>query len=72
LLEGDSNTKYFQLLANGRHQKSRIYQVQDGSHNISGDTELKKYITSYYKGMFGPPGRIQLGWMIVGEMIFPK
>jgi hypothetical protein len=55
LLEGDSNTKYFQLLANERHRKSQIYQLQDGSHNISGDTELKKYITSYYKGLFGPP-----------------
>jgi hypothetical protein len=27
LLEGDSNTKYFQLLANGRHRKSRIFQL---------------------------------------------
>jgi hypothetical protein len=27
LLEGDSNTKYFQLLANGRHRKTRIFQL---------------------------------------------
>jgi hypothetical protein len=54
-LEGDANTKYFQLLANGRHRKSRIFQLQDGSHNICGDEELKKYITSYYKNLFGPP-----------------
>jgi hypothetical protein len=31
LLEGDSNTKYFQLLANGRHRKSRIFQLLDES-----------------------------------------
>ena len=26
LLEGDSNTKYFQLIANEKHRKTRIYQ----------------------------------------------
>jgi hypothetical protein len=55
LLEGDSNTKYFHLQANGRHRTSRIFQLQDGGRRISLDEELKKYITSYYKGMFGPP-----------------
>jgi hypothetical protein len=25
LLEGDANTKYFHLLANGRHRKTRIF-----------------------------------------------
>jgi hypothetical protein len=46
---------YFHLLANGRHRKSRIYQLEDGVRKICGDEELKKYITSYYKGLFGPP-----------------
>jgi hypothetical protein len=55
LLEGDANTKYFHLLANGRHRKTRIFQLQDGSQNICGDLELKKHITLYYKGLFGPP-----------------
>jgi hypothetical protein len=55
LLEGDSNTKYFQLLANGRHRKTRIFQLQDGGENISGDDNLKTYITRYYKGFFGMP-----------------
>ena len=54
LLEGDSNTKYFQLIANGKHRKTRIYKLQDGNHTVSGDDELKKYITTYYKGLFGP------------------
>lgn len=36
LLEGDSNTKYFQLLANGKQRKTRIYQLLDGDHIISG------------------------------------
>jgi hypothetical protein len=55
LLEGDSNTKYFYLLANGKHRKTRIYQLQDGNKTITGDKELKKYITSYYSSLFGPP-----------------
>jgi len=54
LLEGDSNTKYFQLIANGKHRKTRIYKLQDGNHIVSGDDELKKYITTYYKDLFGP------------------
>jgi hypothetical protein len=48
LLEGDSNTKFFHLLSNGRHRKSRIFQLQDSSRIISGDSDLKNYITSYY------------------------
>jgi hypothetical protein len=55
LLEGDSNTKYFHLLANGRHRKTWIFQLEDGGRKICGDEELKKYITSYYKGLFAPP-----------------
>ena len=43
LLEGDSNTKYFQLIANGKHRKARIYKLQDGNHIISCDEKLKKY-----------------------------
>jgi hypothetical protein len=31
------------------------FQLQDGRHNICGDEELKKYITSYYKNLFGQP-----------------
>ena len=41
ILQGDMNTKYFHLIANGE----KI---------IRGDDELKKYITEYYRGLFGP------------------
>jgi mannosylglycoprotein endo-beta-mannosidase len=54
LLEGDANTKYYHLLANGRHWKTRIFQLEDGDNLISGDAQLNKHITSYYKNMFGP------------------
>jgi hypothetical protein len=55
LLEGDANTRYFHLIANGKHRKTRIFQLEDGGQTISGDAELKKYITTYYKDLFGPP-----------------
>lgn len=52
-MRGDSNTKYFQLVASGKHRKSRIYQLRDGNKVIQGDEALKKHITSYYKSLFG-------------------
>ena len=55
LLEGDANTKYYHLLANGRHRKTRIFQLEDGNSTITGDAQLKGHITSYYKNLFGPP-----------------
>jgi hypothetical protein len=69
LLEGDANTKYFQLLANGR-QENTIFQLQDESQNICGGLELKKYITTYYKGLF--ERRVRSGWMRGVGMIFPR
>ena len=55
LLQGDSNTKYFQLVATGKHRKARIFQLKDGVHTIQGEEALKKHITAYYKVLFGPP-----------------
>jgi hypothetical protein len=43
LLEGDANTKYYHLLANGRHRKTRIFQLEEGNDIISGDAQLKKH-----------------------------
>jgi len=55
LLQGDNNTKYFQLLANGRHRKTKIYQLEQDEGTIIGDDNLKDYITNYYKKLFGEP-----------------
>jgi uncharacterized protein (DUF927 family) len=54
LLEGDSNTKYFQLIAKSKYRKLRIFQLQHEDQIIEGDDGLKKHITRYYKNMFGP------------------
>jgi hypothetical protein len=42
------------LLANGRHRKTHIFQLEDGNNIISGDAQLKGHITAYYKNLFGP------------------
>ena len=41
LLEGDANTKYFQLVANGKHRKTRIFRLEQEEGLIHGDAELK-------------------------------
>jgi len=43
-------------VASGKHRKTRIFQLDQEEGVISGDTELKKYITKYYKNLFGPFG----------------
>ena len=55
LLQGDANTRYFQLVANGRHRKTRIFQLEQDEGTIVGRDNLKTYITEYYKNLFGEP-----------------
>ena len=55
ILEGDSNTRYFHSVANGRHRKKRIYSLVQDEGTIEGHEQLKSYITNYYKGLFGAP-----------------
>lgn len=55
VLEGDRNTKYYHMIANGKHRKTRIFQLEQDEGVIKGETQLKKYITAYYKGLFGRP-----------------
>jgi hypothetical protein len=45
---------FHHLLANGRYRKTHIFQLEDGNVIITGDTQLKSHITSYYKILFGP------------------
>jgi hypothetical protein len=47
LLEGDSNTKYFQLVANAKYRETRIFQLQQGETIIEGYEALKQHITRY-------------------------
>jgi hypothetical protein len=53
LLEGDNNTKYFQMVANGKRRKTRIFRLEQEEGIIEGEENLRKYITNYYKNLFG-------------------
>jgi hypothetical protein len=55
ILEGDSNTRYFHSVANGRHRKKLIHSLVQDEGTIVGQEQLKTYITNYYKGLFGDP-----------------
>jgi hypothetical protein len=54
LLQGDSNTRYFHLVANGKRRKSYIFQLEDEDGIIKGEEPLKSYIPDYYKNLFDP------------------
>jgi hypothetical protein len=53
--EGGNNTKYFHLIANGKHRKKKIFQLEQEEGTIVGEDNLKVYITEYYKKLFGDP-----------------
>jgi hypothetical protein len=55
VLLGDNNTKYFQMIANGKHRKKRIFSLDHENGKIEGQENLKNYITSFYKGLFEEP-----------------
>ena len=55
LLEGDDNTRFFHLVANGKHQKQHIYKLENEQGTVVGDAQLKSYITQFYKDLSGPP-----------------
>jgi hypothetical protein len=65
LLEGDANTKYFHLVANGKHRKSRIFRLEQEEGLIQGEKELRDYITKYYKELFGPSKSIPMSLDVV-------
>ena len=49
LLQGDNNTKYFQMVANGKRRKTRIYRLEQEEGIIEAEEKLEQYVTTYYK-----------------------
>ena len=54
--EGGNNTKYFHMVANGKHRRKRIFQLEQDDGIVVGQENLKVYITEFYKNLFGAPG----------------
>jgi hypothetical protein len=53
IIEGNNNTKYFQLVANGKHKKQRIFSLEDDEGIRIEEADLKHHITNYHKTLFG-------------------
>jgi mannosylglycoprotein endo-beta-mannosidase len=53
--EGGDNTKYFHLIANGKHRRKKKFQLEQDEGTIVGQDNLKVYISEYYKSLFGAP-----------------
>jgi mannosylglycoprotein endo-beta-mannosidase len=53
IFKGDSNTRYFHDVANGRRRKKCIHSLVQDECIIEGQEHLKSYISNYYKNMFG-------------------
>jgi hypothetical protein len=54
-IQGGNNTKYFHLIANGKHRRKKIFQLEQDKGTIIGPENIKTYITEFYKKLFGPP-----------------
>jgi hypothetical protein len=57
ILKGDSNTKHFHMVANGKRRKTRIFRLEQDDGIVEGEEQLMSYITKYYKNLFGCPAR---------------
>jgi hypothetical protein len=60
LLEGDSNTKYFQARANGKRRKTRIFRLEQDHGVVEGAEALNQFITDFYKKLFSSATRGEL------------
>ena len=63
------NTKYFHLVANGKHRKTRIFQLEDGDKIIQGDEELKNTLQITIVDL-ALQTQVSFLWMRVVGMIF--
>jgi mannosylglycoprotein endo-beta-mannosidase len=62
ILKGDSNSRYFHGVANGRKKKCAIFSLEEEGREIRDPAELKTHVEAYYKELFGkePEGSISL------------
>jgi mannosylglycoprotein endo-beta-mannosidase len=63
LLEGDANTRFFHLVANGKHRKQHIYRLEDDNGVVVTSDRIKCHITNYYKNLFGVPEQTEITLM---------
>jgi hypothetical protein len=52
-LQGDANTKYFHVVANGRRRKCTISTLSSGAGFVSDKLEIQKLIYDFYRELMG-------------------
>jgi hypothetical protein len=55
------------LIANGKHRKKKIFQLEKQEETIVGEANLKVYNTEFYKKLFGAPAPNNI--FLVEEMV---
>ena len=55
VVQGEDNTQFFHIIANRKHTKKKIIQIEQDQGTIVGHGNLKLYISNYYKQLFGAP-----------------
>uniref|UniRef100_A0A453KWR1 Reverse transcriptase domain-containing protein n=1 Tax=Aegilops tauschii subsp. strangulata TaxID=200361 RepID=A0A453KWR1_AEGTS len=64
--DGDCNTKYYHAKVNGRRRKNRILSLEQEEGVIEGKDNLIRYITDFYKKLFGQPDTFSINLNILG------
>jgi hypothetical protein len=50
-------------VTNGRRRKNTIFSLEDGGNHITGDDNLIKHATEFYKNLFDPEdGNVFMEW----------
>ncbi|KAH7684024.1 RNA-directed DNA polymerase protein [Dioscorea alata] len=64
LKEGDCNTKFFHMMANGRRNKNFIHRIRHNGQWIEGNSEIGKVFSDHFQSVFGTPlsRRFLLDW----------
>lgn len=74
ILEGDANTSFFHLMANGRRRKKQITALEHEGDEITDQGGIQHLICSFYKQLFGkqPTRKVSLGpsaWQNRGRLL---
>ncbi|KAE8802764.1 putative NOT transcription complex subunit VIP2 [Hordeum vulgare] len=57
VLQGDTNTAYFQAIANGRRRRNSIPLQWNGVTLLQSSTDIREHVDNFYKALFSPPLR---------------
>lgn len=73
LLEGDANTSYLHMSANGRKRKNTVVSLDHDGMTVTDQNEIRDIIYGYYKQLFGAEAKERAhlaanAWEVVGRV----